>query len=501
MRWIHIFLILCGFAYASNMGAVTGGSSADVGNGIFFNSDLITAAQNVKANGAVIKADTGVTFDFAGNGNGDRNFAKAGVGTDAIVGMYALITGTNITSGYYEITGIAGDDSWVNCADIVATDDNANSTLDIGGACPILGGGGTVGNFALQEVFDDALGSAAANNVEIYTTGDATLTATIAKDVGGGTPLFFWSWYGCDSSYVRVVPTRTAVGGGIANSLLDTSGMPVINCSTFMMNIGGTSGTSTNYLLVDGIAFTGTSTDLMVGSDTGDFIAYTNCSIMGTGTATGSRALELDNECSAVNCDITLTGGSAASIAFDSDNQCRAVNCISYNTSSSSIATAISSLNGTFVNCLIYDTPGRGIFFTSNNSQNMVVNCTFENVVAAITTENSQATPMMVIVNNIAKDCTTGFLTNGHSATQWLIAQYNHFNNNGYDYDPSPAFIGLVGFQDLASDPLFVNEGTDDYNLQNGSPANSQRPFSPGGAMDVVAGAGGGGGVVGVVWN
>lgn len=205
----------------SNIGAVVGGSSADVGNGIFFNSDLITAAQNVGVNGAVIKADTGVTYDHAG-GTPDRKFSKAGIGTGSIVGMYALVTGTNITSGYYEITSIAGDDSWVACADITATDDNADSTLDIGGACPIVGGGATVGNYALQEVLDDALSSAAAANVDIFITGTGTLTATIDFDTGGGTATTSKSVIGVNTSYIddgtrAIITTASALANGLFN--------------------------------------------------------------------------------------------------------------------------------------------------------------------------------------------------------------------------------------------------------------------------------------------
>lgn len=285
---ILLVLSLASVIYASNIGAVSGGTSADPGNGIFFNSDLITAAQNVKANGAVIKADTAVTYDHTGNGNGERNFAKAGIGTDVIVGMYSLITGTNITSGYYEITGIAGDDSWVNCANITATDDNADSTLDIGGACPIVDAGAGIGDYELQDIVDDALGSAAANNVDIYVTGTGTLTATLDLDTGGGSSTTRKRLWACNTSYAYTKGGLTlTTTSTLANGLVKLTTEDYFDFYGIVFDGGGKDASRAVYCvhavaigdgqsnLFDNCVFTGASADGL--HCRGYYTVYSNC--------------------------------------------------------------------------------------------------------------------------------------------------------------------------------------------------------------------------------
>ncbi len=494
---IFLMLLLGGFACASNMGAVVGGSSADVGNGIFYNSDLITAAQNVGANGAVIKADTGVTYDHTGNGNGERNFAKAGVGTGAIVGMYALITGTNITSGYYEITGVDGADAWVNCANITATDDNADSTLDIGGACPIIGGGATVGNYALQEVFDDALNSTAANNVETYMTGNATIPADIAKDAGGGTASTVWHLYGCNSSYVRITPTRSAIGGGKANGLLDTSGMPTLTLAAGVEFVN-----SVDYTHFDGIYFTGnTATNPMFGTIAGDYQMLSNCVFANSNNTGGATVIRTDNFGRIFNCDFLATGGTAATVCLSIDLYSMITNCRFENASNSVTSRGIDIANGVITNCIFYDIAGIAVDYVDTNPLTCgLINCTFENVLTCVETAvNDDVTPFM-FVQNIVKDCTT-FINNGFSGTNDLViyAAYNQINTVTNVYDDC---VGELGFQDVTSDPLFISEANDDYNLGSTSPAkNSSSMLTNRGAMSDVDAGGGGGGVVGVSWN
>ena len=127
----------------------------------------------IDVNGGPKSADTAITFDFAG-GTPDRKFSKAGIGTNVTVGTLAFVSGTNITTGIYEITSIAGDDSWVACADIVATDDNADSVMNIGGAID-----------SLQQALDD--NDAASQNRFIYDNiATETIAATIDIDIFSG---------------------------------------------------------------------------------------------------------------------------------------------------------------------------------------------------------------------------------------------------------------------------------------------------------------------------
>lgn len=187
------------------IGAAIGGSSASNTNCPWFNADLVTVAQSTGTNGAAIISDTGVTYDHTG-GTVENMFSKAGIGAGVIVGMYTRVTGTNITTGYYEVTTVAGDDSYIACSGITATGD-CDSTIDVGGAVPAVDA-----TYDLQDVLDDTtIGSAASQDVYIYVT-DGTndgsssyqIDAQIDIDVGGGVGFYRKFLIGSDTSYAEL---------------------------------------------------------------------------------------------------------------------------------------------------------------------------------------------------------------------------------------------------------------------------------------------------------
>jgi len=195
MRCISIFfLILCSVAMA-DIACLVGGTSAAALNAGWYDTDQTTAAAMDAGNGAVVKADTAVAYDHTA-GTVERMFSKAGIGAGVEVGMYTYASGTNITAGRFEVTTVAGDDSYIACADITATDDNADSVINVGGAVPIVDA-----TWGLQEVLDHATGSAAANKVYIYVAGTGTLTDTLVLDAGAGTESYLKYIIGVDSSY------------------------------------------------------------------------------------------------------------------------------------------------------------------------------------------------------------------------------------------------------------------------------------------------------------
>ena len=71
---------------------------------------------------------TGVSYDHAG-GAEDTYFSKTDVGLNVVAGMMAYVTGTNITSGYYQVTVVTDDDN-IKIA-VTASGDNTDSTVDI----------------------------------------------------------------------------------------------------------------------------------------------------------------------------------------------------------------------------------------------------------------------------------------------------------------------------------------------------------------------------------
>ncbi|MCP5006531.1 MAG: hypothetical protein GY941_21715 [Planctomycetes bacterium] len=86
-------------------------------------------ADYMGADGEPVIDMTAVAYDDAPT----PTFTKTGIGVGVTAGTLAYITGTNITTGVYEVTTVTDDDNII-CADITATGDNADSTVTIGGA-------------------------------------------------------------------------------------------------------------------------------------------------------------------------------------------------------------------------------------------------------------------------------------------------------------------------------------------------------------------------------
>lgn len=87
--------------------------------------------------GAPLIAETNANYDHTGAAEGEHKIYQANAGefADAQVGMVAHISGTNITPGKYEITGVdATNGHYVLVSGIVATGDASDVTINIGGA-------------------------------------------------------------------------------------------------------------------------------------------------------------------------------------------------------------------------------------------------------------------------------------------------------------------------------------------------------------------------------
>jgi len=71
---------------------------------------------------------TGVAYDHTG-GTQDQYFTKDGIGVGVVAGMQAYVTGTNITSGFSQVT-VVTDANNIKIT-VTATDDNTDSTVQI----------------------------------------------------------------------------------------------------------------------------------------------------------------------------------------------------------------------------------------------------------------------------------------------------------------------------------------------------------------------------------
>jgi hypothetical protein len=97
------------------------------GDGVLGTQSVVVFPDGGDALGPLVSL-TGVTYDHTG-GAQETYFSKANVGLNVVAGMQAYVTGTNITSGFYQVTVVTDDDN-IKIA-VTATDDNTDSTVQI----------------------------------------------------------------------------------------------------------------------------------------------------------------------------------------------------------------------------------------------------------------------------------------------------------------------------------------------------------------------------------
>ena len=162
-------MIVGGLGTQANAAALNGGGATKT---VW---DANSPSDFINTNGGPITADTAIAYDHTG-GTVACMFSKAGIGTGVTVGTLAYVSGTNITTGIYEITTVAGDGSYVACANIDATDDNSDSVLNIGGALD-----------GLQNALDSPLNDATSYNRYIYDNiATETITSVIDHNTNSG---------------------------------------------------------------------------------------------------------------------------------------------------------------------------------------------------------------------------------------------------------------------------------------------------------------------------
>lgn len=392
---------------------------------------------------------------------------------------------TNVgLNGYYYITQIDDDslsiDGLTYSGDFGSVDDDCD--VRVGGAVKLLGG-----------IANSDIADASTVNCDVLIKGDETLATDVTVASGGGNGVTTLRFLGVDSSWVRVVPTRTTASGGtIANYLLKTADnhMPKLTLDVnvnLLFNVDN--------IQVDGLWVWGNATTLMAGSAIGDQVVYSNCVFENTSDALNTLALEVDNYSIVYNCDVIASGATQDTIALRGGATVIIGNCRIINDSSSAASIGLQIASGEVANCVFYDNFGIALKWTGAGLDlRTVVNCTFEACVIGVSYPDSVRTRPEYVVNSIGKDCSTAWVDNLYQGTADLamFAAFNHTDGNAADYDD---FSMDVGFQDLTSDPLFVSEANDDYNLQSGSPAKNSGPFLTNrGAMSDAEAAGNGNG-------
>lgn len=393
-------------------------------------------ADFIAANGGPITADTGITYDHAGNGNGDRNFATAGIGTGVTVGTLAFVSGTNITTGVYEVTAVDGGGAWINMANIVATGDNGDSVVNVGGALATL-----------QAALDD--GDASTNNKYIFNN-DATvdLAASIDVDVNDGSDasrIFVIGYNATLAAEAEVIITtsQTPLGGTGALVTFNGAGLQM---TWRGIDFDGGDGANNAVFCIEASATTdGTST------------VFENCKMHG---ASSDGVSMRTNSLVLVNCEIFSNGGDGYTQEASS-NSLVMVACSVHDNTGHGLRTRNSS--ACIANNLIYDNGADGINHNEEGAETASVylgNTLFGNGDDGIDFDSGDAT--QVWINNCSVGNTgVGFELSGLDVGDFRFFGYNLSGaNTGGDISGGHTFATFANGNNVDSaqtaDQLFT---------------------------------------------
>lgn len=231
------FDIVSVVAMANNaMNSYVGGSSS---NGAHATFSFLSASVSTGANGESVLEDTGLA-DISGDAGKMLITTAADIAND-MTGGYCNIVVNNGSEGTGRFQILSHDQSPGGAdtilIDLTWVDDGVDTVnIAIGGAVPVVDA-----TFDLQDVLDDSLGSAVANNVDIYITGTGTLTSTLVIDAGGGSTTTFKRLIGADASYA---PHGRGTYTVLTADTADLAGTPLVQIDDI------------SYTIIENIEFT-----------------------------------------------------------------------------------------------------------------------------------------------------------------------------------------------------------------------------------------------------
>ncbi len=399
-----------------------------------------------------------ITPDPSGEDPSNQDFANVITGTIAYVDF-----ASTYDSGYYFVTRRDNLGTITVTLDGTTYISNTSCDIRIGGAINSIVStqvGGTMVDIA----------NAATQNRIVLIKDDETLADNLTFTSGGGTAVTLLHFFGVDTDWVRIVPTRTiANGGAIANSLLDTSIMPDIT-----LNANVELHFDVNYVHVDGLFVHGNTDTHLVGSSGADFQQYTNCAFDNASTGDNAKALRGDVNTYVENCDLIASGASGDTQCFNGDGPSVVINCRLIQSSSDTLASlGIQSDQGFILNCLFDTVQGIAIKWigTSNLIPQVVANCTFWECGVEVQYPNAAHTIPAVFSNNLSSGNDIAVIDNLAANDRLFFGYYNRiidFDTAKYPSD----IVGDVGFQDITGAGTdFVSTGNKNFNLQIISPA------------------------------
>ncbi len=402
----------------------------------------------IAVNGGPITADTGITYDHTANGNGERNLAKAGIGSGVTVGTLAYVSGTNITTGVYEITAVDGAGAWINCANIVATGDNADSVVNTGGALA-----------SLQGALDNSVNNGASYNRFIFDNiSTETITAKLDIDTFTGSASTRIKIVGYNATLAAEAQVTLVAGDDMATLVqFANNASNFIKFHNFIFDADGTTRAITNIIVA------ATTTD--------DFVTFVNCIF----DDADGNAIACDSDywtfigCECMNCVDGLTTKPNDGLGF-----------IWFGNSvhdNSGVGIEINANTSVVLNNLVYDNGGIGIELSGSPHSCVIVgNTVYINDGDNISIASSAY--HVVILNNVCVGSTAGygFNFNGGSPFQHAFGYNLSASNNSGDMDYTGTTFTLAGWGNnvdsaQAADAIFktITDGSEDFTPETGS--------------------------------
>jgi hypothetical protein len=387
-------------------------------------------------------------------------FLLSSASADMVGNIAHVVSGTNFTAGFYEITSVSVGVS-VTCDANICTGIGASGVINIGGALATIG---KIGSATANQ-------GAVAQNLICVKSGNYSLTSTTETFAATGTvtsPIRI-------CGYASTRPTVSThgdydLGRTNSNGPLVTTNYPTISYTTGNVVVSG------SFIIIEGLSITSANVSANTGtlklSGTDTFVK--RCSVSNTGNSgnaigivmvTGARLCLIDNDISTTNATATGAGVNA---------QVSSVRIIGNRiTSSKGAGFSTNSTTHVILFNTRYASSGNGISLaTATGGGHVIMGNTIVsnggdgiNLVTGTTSTN-------IFIDNMITDNTGDGIDMVSTANAAFVAN-NRFRDNANTYNNAGDWITATKYNDVTSGAGtsdYVNAAGNDYNLKWSSP-------------------------------
>lgn len=388
-------------------------------------------------------------------------FLLASASSDMVGNIAHVVSGTNFTAGFYEITSVSVGVS-VTCDANICTGVGASGVINIGGALATIG---KIGSASANQ-------GAVAGNLVCVKSGSYTMTSTVDTFAAVGTvtsPIRI-------CGYASTRPTVSTHGDGYlgrtnGNGALITTNMPAITYTTGRLLISG------NFNIVENLSATSASVAASSGSIavSGNDVYLKRCVAVNSSTNANANGIFTNGaRDSIIDCDATLSGASGGNSAINSTSASGRI-IGSRIKGGPGIGLTLAGTNQTQVVAFntIYASTGNGIVTTTTGGGSSILYNTIVGGGADGINILTGTTASYLIMGNMITD-NTGNGLNMVSTSNAAFTSNNRYRDNGTNIANGGDWITATKYDDVTSGngtSDYWNSGSNDYRLLWSSPA------------------------------